>query len=75
MVVDLTGAELVGAPSTRMIARGYGLDHVPFRELRNGESFTAGAFTVTPVHALHSDGDTFPGEIRARDATGGNETF
>lgn len=63
VVADLTGAELVGTPSTRMIARGYGLDGVPFRELHNGEPFAAGAFTVTPVHALHSDGDLFPGEI------------
>lgn len=63
VVAELTGAELVGTPSTRMIARGYGLERIPFRELRDGEPFTAGAFTVTPVHALHSEGDRFPGEI------------
>lgn len=65
VVADLTGATLAGSPSTRMIARGYGLDRVPFRELRSGEPFSVGAFTVTPVEALHSDDDRFPGEITA----------
>lgn len=63
VVADMTGAELVGTPSTRMIACGYGLDRVPFREMRYGQPFTVGAFTVTPVYALHSVGDKFPGEI------------
>jgi L-ascorbate metabolism protein UlaG (beta-lactamase superfamily) len=63
VVADRTGATLGGSESTRMIASGYGLDRVPFRELHDGGSFPVGAFTVTPVHALHSDGDAVPGAI------------
>lgn len=63
VVAERTGAELAGTPSTRMIATGYGLATVPFRELRHGESFDVGRFTVTPLRALHSDGDRVPGEI------------
>ena len=63
VVAQMTGAELGGSPSTRMIARGYELGDVPFRELHDGEPFSVGAFTVTPVRALHSDGDRFPGDI------------
>ncbi|MBF4588097.1 MBL fold metallo-hydrolase [Sphingomonas sp. LR61] len=84
VVADRTGAELGGSASTRMIATGYGLDRVPFRELHDRESFAVGAFTVTPLHALHSDGDAVPGEItepvtlpaRMRDfRTGGCSSF
>lgn len=63
IVADLTGAKLYGSLSTRLIALGYGLERVPFHEIRHGEPFQIGAFSVTPIIALHSDGDHFPGEI------------
>lgn len=65
VVAQLAGAELAGSASTRMIAEGYGLGRLPFRELHSGAPFAAGAFTVTPLRALHSPGDRFPGAITA----------
>lgn len=62
LVAARTGARLLGSASARMIAVGFGLD-VPFDQMRDREPVTVGRFTVTPVHALHSDGDRAPGEI------------
>lgn len=65
VVAAMTGAELGGSPSTRMIAVGYDLGDLPFRELEDSTPFHVGAFTVTPIHALHSAGDSVPGTIDA----------
>lgn len=63
VVAELTGATLAGSPSTRKVQEGYGLTAEPFEELVPGRSVEFGAFTVTPVEAVHSAGDRAPGEI------------
>ena len=63
VVAELTGATLAGSPSTRKVQEGYGLAAEPFEELVPGKPVEFGAFTVTPVDAVHSHGDRVPGEI------------
>jgi L-ascorbate metabolism protein UlaG (beta-lactamase superfamily) len=63
VVAQLTGATLAGSPSTRKVQEGYGLAAEPFEELVPGKPVEFGAFTVTPVHTKHSEGDRVPGEI------------
>lgn len=63
VVAELTGATLAGSPSTRKVQEGYGLGAEPFVELVPGKPLEFGAFTVTPVEAVHSPGDRVPGEI------------
>ena len=65
VVADVTGARLAGSPSTRMIATGYGFGIDGFVPLEAGEAIAVGAFTLTPVHAVHSPGDRYPGTIDA----------
>jgi L-ascorbate metabolism protein UlaG (beta-lactamase superfamily) len=62
LVAQRTDAVLAGSRSTRMIQEGYGIP-VPFLELVPGEPVTFGSFTVTPISALHSEGDRVPGDI------------
>ncbi|MCR6481882.1 MBL fold metallo-hydrolase [Amycolatopsis sp. OK19-0408] len=63
VVAQATGATLAGSSSTRKVQEGYGLAAEPFEELVPGRPVEFGAFTVTPVDALHSAGDRVPGEI------------
>lgn len=63
VVARRTGATLCGSPSTRQVQEGYDLGAEPFHELVPGRPVRFGRFTVTPVNALHSDGDRVPGEI------------
>ncbi|EOD63961.1 MBL fold metallo-hydrolase [Amycolatopsis vancoresmycina] len=63
VVAQRTGATLAGSPSTRKVQEGYGLAAEPFEELVPGRPVEFGAFTVTPVEAVHSAGDRVPGEI------------
>ena len=63
IVARATGARLAGSSSTLMVARGLGFDESRFVELDPGVTLTAGDFVVTPIRAVHSNGDRFPGEI------------
>ena len=68
LVARKTGARLLGTASARMIAQGYaesGLDvDLPsFALAEPGSGVRAGSFTVTPLAAIHSNGDRIPGEI------------
>jgi len=63
LVAQLADARLCGSESTRMIARGLAFDESRFVPLETGVPVVAGAFRVTPVRAVHSNGDRFPGEI------------
>lgn len=63
VVADKTGARLAGSPSTRMIAAGYGLGVETFVPLVAGEPLAVGAFSLTPVHAVHGTDDRYPGTI------------
>jgi L-ascorbate metabolism protein UlaG (beta-lactamase superfamily) len=64
-VAALTGATLVGSPSTREIGLGGGLPEARIRTMRGGETMTAGAFSVRIFRSLHSPGDRVPGTIDA----------
>ena len=64
-VAEMMDATIYGSPSTRKIAEGYGAlaAGVSFREMHDREPITAGKFTITPIHGLHSEPDRFPGKI------------
>jgi len=63
IVAQKTGALLAGTESTRMIALGYGVGDTNFVPLADGIPRKVGVFTVTPIRALHSENDRYPGEI------------
>lgn len=63
VVAELTGARLAGSRSTAMIARGYGFPDAQFVHLESEQPITVGSFVLTPITALHSNGDAIPGEI------------
>lgn len=63
IVARMTGARLAGPSSTLMVARGLGFDESRFVEVEPGVSLEAGDFVVTPISAVHSRGDRFPGQI------------
>lgn len=62
-VAAMTGARLIGSPSTRNIARGQGFPDDRFQPVVTGEPFTIGRFTLTALPARHSPGDLAPGRI------------
>jgi len=64
-VAGLTGATIVGSPSTRAVALGGGVPDTRIRSIKGGERFTAGDFTVTAIRSVHSLGDRVPGEVTA----------
>lgn len=53
-VASLTGATVVGSPSTANIARGYGLSADQLRTVFSGDTLRFGRFTVTMIQAAHS---------------------
>lgn len=63
LVCRLTGARLVGSPSTANIGRGGGLPEDRLAVPAAGEPLGFGAFTVTLVESPHSPGDRFPGTV------------
>jgi L-ascorbate metabolism protein UlaG (beta-lactamase superfamily) len=62
-VAERTGAELVGSPSTRHIAEGYGFAMDRFRTIQVRTPVRYGAFEVTALLAEHSPRAKFPGTI------------
>ncbi|MEU1469990.1 MBL fold metallo-hydrolase [Streptomyces sp. NPDC005761] len=62
-VAAMTGARLIGSPSTRNIARGQGFPDDRFQQVVTGEPFAIGRFTLTALPARHSPGDLAPGRI------------
>ncbi|WP_393063103.1 MBL fold metallo-hydrolase [Streptomyces sp. LN549] len=62
-VAAVTGARLIGSPSTHNIARGQGFPDDRFQPAVTGEPFTIGRFTLTALAARHSPGDIAPGRI------------
>jgi L-ascorbate metabolism protein UlaG (beta-lactamase superfamily) len=62
-VATRTGARLVGSPSTRQIAAGYGFDMERFVAAPVGEPLRLGRFTVTAIQSEHADPDRYPGTI------------
>lgn len=62
-VAERTGATLVGGRSTANIGRGAGLAADRIRTVADGETVTAGGFSLTFVASEHCPPDRFPGEI------------
>jgi L-ascorbate metabolism protein UlaG (beta-lactamase superfamily) len=65
LVVDRTGARLVGGESAANVGRGYGLPEDRLVVAVSGEPITLGAFDVTLVESHHCPPDRFPGVIDA----------
>lgn len=64
-VARLTGAQLIGSPSTANIARGWGLPEAQIRIAVPDQPMPIGAFTVTMVPSRHIAHGLAMGEIRA----------
>jgi len=64
-VAAKTGATLVGGASTAHLGRGGGLPEPQIRTVSDGDTFTAGEFTLTFVASRHCPPDRFPGQIDA----------
>lgn len=54
LVAQLTGAQLLGAPSTLQVGRGAGLADAQMREVKPGETVTLGRFTLRFIASRHS---------------------
>lgn len=54
LVAQLTGAQLLGSPSTLQIGRGAGLADTQMREVTPGETITLGRFTLRFIASRHS---------------------
>lgn len=54
LVAQLTGAQLLGAPSTLQVGRGAGLADAQMREVEPGETVTLGRFTLRFIASRHS---------------------
>jgi L-ascorbate metabolism protein UlaG (beta-lactamase superfamily) len=65
VVAQRTGALLVGSPSTRQIAAGYGFPLDRFVEAPVARPLTLGGFTITAFESEHSYPDRYPGAIDA----------
>lgn len=64
-VARLTGAVVVGSPSTANLARGYGLPEGQIRVARPGEPLVFGAFRVRFIPSRHGAPNAAAGEISA----------
>jgi L-ascorbate metabolism protein UlaG (beta-lactamase superfamily) len=64
-VAASTGALLVGSPSTRQIAAGYGFPLDRFAPAPVAEPLRLGRFTVTAVESTHAHPERYPGSIDA----------
>jgi L-ascorbate metabolism protein UlaG (beta-lactamase superfamily) len=62
-VAAQTGAMLVGSPSTRQIAAGYGFPMERFVAAPVTEPLRLGRFAVTAIESEHADPDRYPGTI------------
>jgi L-ascorbate metabolism protein UlaG (beta-lactamase superfamily) len=62
-VAAQTGALLVGSPTTRQIAAGYGFPMERFVVAPVTEPLRLGRFTVTAIESEHADPDRYPGTI------------
>ncbi len=66
VVAERTGALVVGSRSTGNIARGWGLPENQIAEVRSGDTYQFGKFSVTLIRSQHAQlgGATpFPGEV------------
>jgi L-ascorbate metabolism protein UlaG (beta-lactamase superfamily) len=57
---QLTGAVLLGSPSTANIGRGVGLADSALRVVGDGEVLRFGKFELTFLESVHSPGDRYP---------------
>jgi L-ascorbate metabolism protein UlaG (beta-lactamase superfamily) len=62
-IARLTGAVVMGSPSTANIARGWGLPESQIRVVRGGEVLHLGRFELEFVHSVHAPTGFTGGEI------------